>query len=347
MLHWDALGKSLHSISWSEWLSFTLGHWYLPHMTRKWSRALSINQERVGGSPRVCLHSQCQSLHLHPVIILTLILVPPQSPTSYVWQANSPTCRGYSNLWNIHDQMGNPKEQTSASCTLYSTRAQLSRQILFEDGLHKGLHHQNVYVYHLVRVFPLANNFSVVNPSVQMSWIMHNWQKEWYDDAVNIIQGLVSIVFDFMRYFIANTCSLDGGILGTQWSHCHLSCRASGWSDECLADGKGTFAGKATQRSVKEEYSIYVMGALSAGLTFNMLGFWKVKFLQIHYNICSYKLSTDAWAYISNNLLHHHGLLAHISICCPMWKGVFFKLGDRYKEEEQNKAGVDGGSSNT
>lgn len=55
-----------------------------------------------------------------------------------------------------------------------------------------------------------------------------------------------------------------------------------------LGDGKGTFARKSAQQSVQEEYSIYVMGALSAGSTFDTLGFWKVRFLQIRRNIYSH-----------------------------------------------------------
>ena len=54
--------------------------------------------------------------------------------------------------------------------------------------------------------------------------------------------------------------------------------------DAEIADSKETFGWKLTQQSVQEEYSIYVMGALSAGSTVDTLGFWKVRFLQIHHN---------------------------------------------------------------
>lgn len=100
--------------------------------------------------------------------------------------------------------------------------------------------------------------------------------------------------------------------------------------DAEIADGKETFTQKRTEQSVKEEYSIYAMGALSAGSTFDTLGFWKVRFLQIYRNIYSHKLSTDARAYISNDLSHCHGLLAYTSICCPMRKGFLVQRGDRY-----------------
>jgi poly(A) polymerase Pap1 len=46
--------------------------------------------------------------------------------------------------------------------------------------------------------------------------------------------------------------------------------------DAEISDGKETFGRKAAQQSVEEEYSIYVMGALSAGSTVDTLGFWKV-----------------------------------------------------------------------
>ena len=39
-----------------------------------------------------------------------------------------------------------------------------------------------------------------------------------------------------------------------------------------IADGMGTFTQNPTQQSVQDEYSIYVMGALSAGSTFDTLG---------------------------------------------------------------------------
>ena len=55
--------------------------------------------------------------------------------------------------------------------------------------------------------------------------------------------------------------------------------------DREMADGKDTFTRKSTQQSVQEEYSTYVMGALSAGSTFDTLGFWRVNLLQIHSNI--------------------------------------------------------------
>jgi hypothetical protein len=100
--------------------------------------------------------------------------------------------------------------------------------------------------------------------------------------------------------------------------------------DAEMGDGKDTFTRKHTQQSVQEEYSIYAMGALSAGSTFDTLGFWKVRFLKIHHNVYSHKLSTDARAYISNNLSHRHGLLANPSICCPLRKGFLVQRGDRH-----------------
>ena len=53
--------------------------------------------------------------------------------------------------------------------------------------------------------------------------------------------------------------------------------------DAEIADGQDTFGPKPTQQSVQEEYSTYVMGALSAGSTVDTLGFWKVKNLLIHH----------------------------------------------------------------
>jgi hypothetical protein len=50
--------------------------------------------------------------------------------------------------------------------------------------------------------------------------------------------------------------------------------------DAEIADGKETFSRKPTEQSVQKEYSIYAMGALSAGSTSDTLGFWKVRFLQ-------------------------------------------------------------------
>jgi hypothetical protein len=55
---------------------------------------------------------------------------------------------------------------------------------------------------------------------------MNNWEKEWSDNAVNIIQELVRVIFDFVVYFIIDTRFLDGRIPGTRHAHRHLSRRA-------------------------------------------------------------------------------------------------------------------------
>jgi hypothetical protein len=58
--------------------------------------------------------------------------------------------------------------------------------------------------------------------------------------------------------------------------------------DAKMADGKETFGQNPIQQSVKEEYSIYVMGALSAGSTVDTLGFWKVRIY--HNRLSMFKL---------------------------------------------------------
>lgn len=64
----------------------------------------------------------------------------------------------------------------------------------------------------------------------------------------------------------------------------HLDVTMNSWQmivadfDREMADGKETFTRKPTQQNVQEEYSTYVMGALSAGSTFDTLGFWRVSF---------------------------------------------------------------------
>jgi hypothetical protein len=113
--------------------------------------------------------------------------------------------------------------------------------------------------------------------------------------------------------------------------------------DREISDGKETFGRKTSQQSVEEEYSIYVMGALSAGSTVDTLGFWKVSFLQILHNIYSHKLSTDARAYFPDDLSHRHGLLAYTGVRCPLREGFLIQRGDGHEKEEQDKPGVDGG----
>jgi hypothetical protein len=59
-----------------------------------------------------------------------------------------------------------------------------------------------------------------------MTWIMNNWEKDWSDNAIKVIQELVS-VFDFVfREIFYYTCFLDGGIPGTRQAHRHISHRA-------------------------------------------------------------------------------------------------------------------------
>jgi hypothetical protein len=43
-----------------------------------------------------------------------------------------------------------------------------------------------------------------------------------------------------------------------------------------LGDGKATFNFNTGPQSIQEEYTTYVMGALSAGSTSDTLGFWRV-----------------------------------------------------------------------
>jgi hAT family C-terminal dimerisation region len=58
--------------------------------------------------------------------------------------------------------------------------------------------------------------------------------------------------------------------------------------DTKMADGKETFGQNPTQQSVKEEYFIYVIGALSAGSMVDTLGFWKVRIY--HNRLSMFKL---------------------------------------------------------
>jgi hypothetical protein len=58
-----------------------------------------------------------------------------------------------------------------------------------------------------------------------MTWILNNWGKDWHENVVKIIQNLVSIVIDFVR-FITDTCFLDGTIPETRRVHRWLSCSA-------------------------------------------------------------------------------------------------------------------------
>jgi hAT family C-terminal dimerisation region len=58
--------------------------------------------------------------------------------------------------------------------------------------------------------------------------------------------------------------------------------------DAEMADGKKTFGRNPTQQSVKEEYFIYIMSALSAGSMVDTLGFWKVRIY--HNRLSMFKL---------------------------------------------------------
>jgi hypothetical protein len=40
---------------------------------------------------------------------------------------------------------------------------------------------------------PRTDNISVINPSIRMTWVMNNWEKEWVDNSVNMIKELVSL----------------------------------------------------------------------------------------------------------------------------------------------------------
>jgi hypothetical protein len=121
-----------------------------------------------------------------------------------------------------------------------------------------------------------------------MSWIVNNWEEEWSGKAANIIKELVSNVFEFVNSLL---------LTHTSWMEEYQQRKMpavtsvierqdvvmDAWQmivadfDAEMADGKETFGRNPTQQSVKEEYSIYIMGALSAGSMVNTLGFWKVR----------------------------------------------------------------------
>ena len=104
--------------------------------------------------------------------------------------------------------------------------------------------------------------------------------------------------------------------------------------DAKIGDGKETFGRIPAQQSIQEEYSIYVMGALSAGSMDDTLGFWKVIFLRILCNIYSHKLSTDTRVYLPDDLSHRHGLLAYTSVSCTLRESFLVQCGDRHEKEE-------------
>lgn len=58
---------SLHSSMISIPKPFALGNRHLSHTTRKRSREFRIDEERMGSAPRVRIHPQRKSLHIHPV----------------------------------------------------------------------------------------------------------------------------------------------------------------------------------------------------------------------------------------------------------------------------------------
>jgi hypothetical protein len=58
--------------------------------------------------------------------------------------------------------------------------------------------------------------------------------------------------------------------------------------DAEMADGKETFGQNPIQQSVKEEYSIYIMDALSTGSMVDTLRFWKVRIY--HNRLSMFKL---------------------------------------------------------
>lgn len=90
--------------------------------------------------------------------------------------------------------MGKAQGETTVSRTFHTAGARLHKQVLLEDGPLKGLHRRDVYV-HVFKCFLSESDkqSSVVNPSIRMTWIMKNWEQEWIDGAVKILQDLVSI----------------------------------------------------------------------------------------------------------------------------------------------------------
>lgn len=134
---------------------------------------------------------------------------------------------------------------------------------------------------------------------------MNNWEQDWCDNAVEIIQTLVGhfqlcglclpliCIFQMEEYRGRDTpttvsITQHSNVALDSWQEFVVEYEAE------LADGRATFNHNPPRQTVQEEYSTYVMGALAAGSTSNTLEFWRVSFFPGNPHALLYSIATGA-----------------------------------------------------
>ena len=153
----------------------------------------------MGSTPRICLHPQCKSLYIHPIINSPSF----SSPTAYnrlCPASKLPCLPGLSPYLKYLLVVGNDSRRNERILRHLSNQGWI-----LHANITRGQTCQRHILSECVRPSvgssssTPTDNLSVVNPSIRMSWIMTNWEKEWSDNAVDTIKELVSFISEFLR----------------------------------------------------------------------------------------------------------------------------------------------------
>ena len=153
----------------------------------------------MGSTPRICLHPQCKSLYIHPIINSPSV----SSPTTYSRlcpASKLPCLLGLSPYLKYLLAVGKGSRRNERILRHLSNQGWI-----LHANITWGQTSQRHILLECVRPSvgssssTPTDNLSVVNPSIRMSWIMTNWEKEWSDNTVNTIKELVSFISEFLR----------------------------------------------------------------------------------------------------------------------------------------------------
>jgi len=153
----------------------------------------------MGSTSRVRIHSQCRSPYRHPVTNSQNF----SSPTK-----SNKLCRASKHpYWlglylSLKYSLADGKNLRRNDCILYHLSNQvwtLRANIIRGPTFRRHILSECVRPVHqlVFRIYYPLMTLSVVNPSIRMSWIINNWEKEWSDGAVDTIKELVSFVSFF------------------------------------------------------------------------------------------------------------------------------------------------------
>ena len=204
-------------------------------------------------------------------------------------------------------------------------RYQVGNNLLQENGWFVCLCHCNVWVK--VWIHTLVNNltWSVLNPSIGLSWIQRHWEPNYVARAVVITKSTVSrsvcygdsTLIYLLQMWKYHDC-LHGQAQQPTPSTAASQQQRQSWHGlagqyglEDMLDVSGTSL--QLSQGVEEQFELYQNGLISPRGT-DIVGFWAVSTMSHYFPICITDLFSDKRRNPSNIICNGIRLFAHSSV---------------------------------